>query len=1173
MRKIYFFLVLLCAGKMGVGQVYQQDFGTVAITTKPFTGTPPVFDANLSSSSWTTSAAAFGGLAGSAGASVSLSNSSGTPTFTLTFNVASGFKLDVTSFNFWRVRSATGAANWAMTINGINVGSGTIPTTGAALGTTNVSNTVSGLTGTITVVLTFSGASGTGTCRVDDFTLNGSVTAIPTPTTTALTPNSATAGGGGFTLTVDGTNFLNGFSTVRWNGSNRTTTFVNSTQLTAAINAADIAAAGTASVDVLNTGNPTASNAQTFTINSAVAPTVVTSVSSLSSFGTVTSGTNGPERTYDVSGSNLTSNIVVTAPSGVEISLTSGSYTGTTGNTINLSPTAGNVATTSIFARYSPATPSGSFSANITNASTGATQRDVAVSGKAIDAEPTTQSAITFGTITNNSIVVNFSGGNGAKRVLVARQGSAVNSDPVDGTTYTDGSNVFAAGTQIGAGNYVVYAGTGNTATVTGLAGGTTYHFAVYEYNDNSTSGAENYLVTSPGVNNTTTSVPTFTWIGGNGTWGTAANWSPARTTPGTSDILQFNDGTTVTVTGVPAQTIGQLLISNSTVVNLQAGAAGTLVIGGLSGTDLSVGSGSQLNIDGTNALTINLSAGTVGSVSGSITLSNAAHKITAADANGLTFQNGSVFTAGTGFSSSPFGTAGTGNSVVFTNGSTYIQQAGSNPFVLTQPASLVVFQSGSLFKLQANLTPSLSGRTYGNFELDFGAAIISGSGANALTMDNLTVTQGSLTLGITGGLNVKGNISVASGATLSLSPASVAALTLNGSTAQSISNSGTLTFGTNQSLTINNVNGVTLNTSIALGSAATLTLTNGKVTLGANNLSASTVTGGTSASYIVTNGTGALTINNVGALTVTFPVGPSTSLYHPATINNAGTADNFSVKVSSSVAPCAPAATSVNATWDIAEAVAGGSNCTITLDYAGATTGVSYSASGAQVTHCAGAVSDYHNGTVTGTVASGSGFTNFSPFTVSNDLTVLPVSFGTVKAYQQNTVIKVEWTNLTESDMNGYVIERSADGRSFSAIGTVGARLNNGGKADYSFTDAAPLTGLNFYRIKAAEINGTAKLSTIVKVDTRAGNTDIVIYPNPVTNGQVALQASSLPKGVYTVRIFNANGQQVQSQVINHNGGSVTQAIALPATIKSGIYSLQVSGADLNMTKTFIVK
>ncbi len=95
----------------------------------------------------------------------------------------------------------------------------------------------------------------------------------PVPTTTSLNPTSATAGGIAYTLTVNGTNFVNG-STVRWNGTDRTTTYVNSTQLTASILAADIATAGTASVTVF-TGTPGGgtSNAQTFTINNPVPTT------------------------------------------------------------------------------------------------------------------------------------------------------------------------------------------------------------------------------------------------------------------------------------------------------------------------------------------------------------------------------------------------------------------------------------------------------------------------------------------------------------------------------------------------------------------------------------------------------------------------------------------------------------------------------------------------------------------------------------------------------------------------------------------------------------------------------------------------------------------------------------------------------------------------------------
>jgi hypothetical protein len=83
-------------------------------------------------------------------------------------------------------------------------------------------------------------------------------------TLTSLSPSSAVARGPAFTLTVNGSNFVSG-SVVLWNGANRTTTFVNATQLTAPIPAADIAAAGSASVTVQNPGGAV-SNALTFTI-------------------------------------------------------------------------------------------------------------------------------------------------------------------------------------------------------------------------------------------------------------------------------------------------------------------------------------------------------------------------------------------------------------------------------------------------------------------------------------------------------------------------------------------------------------------------------------------------------------------------------------------------------------------------------------------------------------------------------------------------------------------------------------------------------------------------------------------------------------------------------------------------------------------------------------------
>jgi hypothetical protein len=88
----------------------------------------------------------------------------------------------------------------------------------------------------------------------------------PVPAITTLSPATTTTGGPAFTLTVNGTDFLNG-TTVNFNGSPRTTTFVSVTQLTASINAADIASPGWDEITVSNPGTGV-SNAVTFPVYS-----------------------------------------------------------------------------------------------------------------------------------------------------------------------------------------------------------------------------------------------------------------------------------------------------------------------------------------------------------------------------------------------------------------------------------------------------------------------------------------------------------------------------------------------------------------------------------------------------------------------------------------------------------------------------------------------------------------------------------------------------------------------------------------------------------------------------------------------------------------------------------------------------------------------------------------
>ena len=102
--------------------------------------------------------------------------------------------------------------------------------------------------------------------------VNLTVSTVPVPTITTLSPASVTAGAANFTLTVNGTNFVAG-SVVRFNGSARTTTFVNSTQLTAAILATDIVNSGNVPITVLN---PAPGGGTSNAVNLVVNPSITT---------------------------------------------------------------------------------------------------------------------------------------------------------------------------------------------------------------------------------------------------------------------------------------------------------------------------------------------------------------------------------------------------------------------------------------------------------------------------------------------------------------------------------------------------------------------------------------------------------------------------------------------------------------------------------------------------------------------------------------------------------------------------------------------------------------------------------------------------------------------------------------------------------------------------------
>ena len=387
----------------------------------------------------------------------------------------------------------------------------------------------------------------------------------------------------------------------------------------------------------------------------------------------------------------------------------------------------------------------------------------------------------------------------------------------------------------------------------------------------------------------------TYTWNRtGTASWTTPSNWTPTRTAPLVNDILRVVSGNTCTITGMPTQTIGQLIISGNTTVNLQSDAASILNIGGGNGPDFEVQSGSSLILNGSGAISIAVGSGASGSIGGQIISSpttETANRLTAVDPGTITFSFGASYTAGGLSTGNPFGTTSLA-SVLFTNGSSFIHQAGLDPFGAAQPNSVVIFQPGSLYKVIAGVPVSFSGRTYANFELDAIGVTVSPDGDNPLSINNLTITNGTLNVKMTGnpGHSIQGNIFAGTGGVLNFAPEAPGTVTMNGICLQAISGAGTITGNANSTIEIANGDGVTLNTN--LSTQGNLQLTYGLLTLGASDLifgPSSAITGTPSVSaMIVATSTGQVKKEFSAPGSFTYPVGDHTltAEYTPVTLN-----------------------------------------------------------------------------------------------------------------------------------------------------------------------------------------------------------------------------------------------------------------------------------------------
>ncbi len=183
---------------------------------------------------------------------------------------------------------------------------------------------------------------------------------------------------------------------------------------------------------------------------------------------------------------------------------------------------------------------------------------NIAFTGPPAAPRPTAPATnVSFSAVARTGMTVNWTNGDGASRLVVAKAGSPVTGVPADHVGYI-ASATFGSGAALAPGEYVVRSGSGNSVPVTGLTPNTTYYFSVFEFNGS--SGTAAYLTTSPGTGSRATasagayrSVASGNWNAAS-TWGVSydgySTWAAATDWPSSADSVFIQAGHVVTLTG-----------------------------------------------------------------------------------------------------------------------------------------------------------------------------------------------------------------------------------------------------------------------------------------------------------------------------------------------------------------------------------------------------------------------------------------------------------------------------------------------------------------------------------------------------------------------------------------------------------------------------------------------
>jgi hypothetical protein len=200
------------------------------------------------------------------------------------------------------------------------------------------------------------------------------------------------------------------------------------------------------------------------------------------------------------------------------------------------------------------------------------------------------------------------------------------------------------------------------------------------------------------------------------------------------------------------------------------------------------------------------------------------------------------------------------------------------------------------------------------------------------------------------------------------------------------------------------------------------------------------------------------------------------------------------------------------------------------------------------------------------------------TPFNYANvyatTYSLLPVTITGINAVRVSNGAQVNWSVKTETSMNSYQVEGSADGINFKTLATVNA-LNTSGRHSYSYIDNTAKKAIAYYRIKAIANYGNPIFTSIAKISALSTTDEVAVnvFPNPVTNKTVQLRWDNASMGTWTTSLVYPDGRMQPLKPQDISSSQAQSAVALPFNLPAGVYSLYLkNGEGKAIVKTIIV-